>query len=329
MKLLILGGTAWLGRTVAETALAQNHDVTCVARGTGAPVGARLIRADRDDEGALDAVAAERWDAVIDVGRQPGHVRWAAAALAETAGRYVFVSSANVYASQAEHGADEGAALLAPLTADAYTSPDDYGAAKVACETAVLDAFGEARSAIVRAGLIGGPGDPSGRTTYWPRRFARPSSPSGEVLIPDAPDLPTAIIDVRDLAAWLVQLADGGASGTYNAQGDVRAFADHLAAARAVTGHAGPLVVAAEDWLRERDVAEWSGPRSLPLWLADRTWWGMNDRSTARARGAGLAMRPLSETLADALAAGHAEGKAGLSDPDERVLLTELTREQP
>jgi nucleoside-diphosphate-sugar epimerase len=322
MKLLVLGGTAWLGRTVAQTALDGGHDVTCAARGADVPVGSRRIRIDRDDPEGLAALGDESWDAVVDVARQPGHVRRAVRDLADRVGHYVFVSTGNVYAAQSEIGADEDAERLPPLLADAMSSPDDYGAAKVACEDAVLDAFAD-RNAIVRAGLIGGPGDPSGRTTYWPRRFAQPSTPDGAVLVPDAPDLPAAVIDVRDLAEWLVHLAAARIPGVFNAVGDPRPFLEHLEAARRIAGHDGPLILAPEAWLAERDVHEWSGPRSLPLWLSDRDWHGMNARSTARARAAGLTLRPLAATLADVLA-GPVVAGAGLTDDEERDLIGSL-----
>ena len=213
MDVLILGGTAWLGHRIATTALERGYRVTCLARGSGIPAGAMHVRADRDKPGALDAIANERWDAVIDVARQPGHVRRAVAALEPVAERYIFVSSCSVYASQARIGADESEPTFEPLVADLMGSPEDYGPAKVACERAVLETFGVDRSLIARAGLIGGPGDPSGRSTYWPWRFAHPSTTDGRVLVPDAHGLPTALIDVRDLAAWLVESAGAGRSG--------------------------------------------------------------------------------------------------------------------
>lgn len=326
MRFLILGGTAWLGRAVAEAAIRLGHEVTCVARGSAVPAGASLVRADRDDDDALFEVASSRWDAVIDVARQPGHVRRAVRDLEPVADRFVFVSSCNVYSSQAEVGADEDAVLMDPLGADAMGSPDDYGAAKVACEQAVLAGFGSRRSAIARAGLIGGPGDPSGRTGYWALRFAQPSNPEHRVLVPEVPELPTAVIDVRDLADWLLRLAEGEAHGIFNAVGEPVLFPAHIEAARATAGHTGPLVLASEGWLAKQGVAEWSGPRSLPLWLSDRSWYGMNTRSNVRARKAGLMIRSLPETLADSLAwdlehDGGVTRRAGLTDEDERELL--------
>ena len=328
MKLLVLGGTAWVGGAVAAAAVARGADVVCLARGASGsvPDGARLVVADRDDPAALDGVRHERGDAVVDVARQPGHVRNAVEALAPVAERYLFVSTANVYADQRTIGQDEDAPLLAPLESDVMASMEEYGPAKVACEQAVVAAFGAERSLLARAGLIGGPGDPSGRSGYWPWRFAHPSNDAGRVLVPDVPDRMTALIDVRDLAGWLVDAAERGTAGAFNAVGVPVPFADHLAEARSVAGGLATPVPASEEWLADHGVGEWSGPKSLPLWLRDPDWWGMNARSGERARAAGLVNRPLAETLADVLAW---EGRrpnphgAGLTDDEERALLAE------
>lgn len=329
MRLLVLGGTAWLGGTVAAEALGRGHEVVCLARGESGrvPDGARLVTADRDDPAALDEVVGERWDAVVDVARQPGHVRRAAAALAPVAARFLLVSTGNVYADQAKIGQDEDAPLLDPLESDSMASMEEYGPAKVACERAVLAAFGE-RALIARAGLIGGPGDGSGRSGYWPWRFAHPSGADRRVLVPDAPGQPIAVIDVRDLAAWLVDAAERGTAGVFDAVGPVTTLGEALEAARSAAGGASTAVPAEPRWLAEQGVEEWMGPRSLPLWLADPEWWGMNARTAARARAAGLRARPLAETFADVLAweeqqPGNPHG-AGLTDDEERALLAAL-----
>jgi nucleoside-diphosphate-sugar epimerase len=328
MELLVLGGTGWLGGHVAVAAAARGHAVTCVQRGTAAPDGTRAVSADRDEDDALALVAQDRWDAVIDVAREPGHVRHAVRDLEPVAGRYVFVSTVSVYASHATPGADETADRLPALVAEAMGGPEDYGSAKVACEDAVLAGFGAERTLIVRPGLIGGPGDPTGRTDYWPWRFAHPAVP-GQVLVPDAPDLPTALIDARDLAAWLVYCAEQGTTGTFNALGPSMPMPEHLETARQAAGSDALPVAAGEDWLVERGVNEWAGPRSLPLWLTDRSWYGMNARSVDGAHSAGLTTRPLIETLRDGLAWRQRQPDrdsrgAGLSDADERELLTAL-----
>jgi 2'-hydroxyisoflavone reductase len=329
MKLLVLGGTAWLGGTVAAEAAARGAEVVCLARGTSGsvPDGARLVVADRDDPAALDAVRHEHWDAVVDVVRQPGHVRNAVAALEPVAERYVFVSTANVYADQRTLGQDEDSHLLAPLESDLMASMEEYGPAKVACEQAVRTTFGDDRSLIARAGLIGGPGDTSGRTGYWPWRFAHPSNREGHVLVPDALDRPAAVVDVRDLAAWLVDVAARGAAGVFDTLGQVLPLRDALETARSVAGGRTRTVPAGEQWLTDHGVGEWSGPTSLPLWLRDPDWWGRNARTGARARAAGLTNRPLADTFTDLLAWEEQRPNphgAGLTDDEERELLAAL-----
>jgi len=278
---------------------------------------------------AYDGVAETRWDAAIDVSRQPGHVRRSVAALEPMATRYLFVSSASAYASHRELDQDEDASLLLPLESDVMGSMERYGEAKVACEQAVTGAFGADRTLIVRVGLIGGPGDWSGRSGYWPWRFARPSNQLGAVLVPDARDVPTTLIDVRDLATWLVACAEAGTAGVFNASANRLLLPDHLTVARRLAGHSGPLVPAPSGWLLEHGVASWSGPTSLPLWLDDPGWYGMNARDTSRARAAGLVTRPLEQTLADTLAWELARPEpgphgAGLTDDEERQLLDAL-----
>ena len=330
IKLLVLSGTAWVGQTVTATAVAAGHEVRCLDREVDVPVGAVLLRTDRDGEDALAPVAAEHWDAVIDGARQPGHVRRAVRDLEPMVERYLFVSSGNVYASQEEIGQNEDALRLDPLDTDVMASMEDYGAAKVACENAVLAGFGNSRTVMARAGLIGGPGDLSGRSGYWPWRFAHPSGNNGAVLVPDVPELPTAVIDVQDLAAWLVQLAEGGPVGTFNAMGIPVPFFEHIAAARATAAHHGPIVRAPQSWLADHGVIEWSGPRSMPLWPADCSWYGMNARSKERALAAGLELRPLSDTLAATLQWESTRDRArphgaGPTDSEERELLATLT----
>ncbi|HEV7741539.1 MAG TPA: NAD-dependent epimerase/dehydratase family protein [Pseudolysinimonas sp.] len=328
MRTLVLGGTAWLGRHIVSAAIDAGHEVTALARGEAgaAPVGARFVAADRDREDAFDDVGAQSWDAVIDVSRQPGQVRRAVAALASRTGHWVYVSSSSVYSDSTTIGDDEAAALLPPLDGDVMQSMEDYGSAKVSCERFVLDVVGERRSLVARSSLIGGPGDWSGRSGYWPRRFARPSNPERRVLIPDAPDVPVQLLDVRDLAAWLVRAAERGTAGIANAGGPTHTFAEHLEAVRTVTGFDGSWEVAGEDWLAEHGVEPWMGPRSLPLWLPAESI-ALNAHDVSRGARLGLRTRPLSETLADTLAwelEDPGERRAGLADDDERELLAAL-----
>ena len=328
MRLLVLGGTAWLGGCLARTALRSGHEVTCLARGStgAAPDEATWVSADRTAPGAYDSVASGRWDVVVDVARQPGQVRGAVATLADRTEAFVFVSSGNVYADHSRPGMDEDSPLLPALAGDMMESMAAYGEAKVACERQVLDAFGPDRALVARVGLIGGPGDVFDRTGYWPLRFARPAADDGAVLVPDAPELPTQVIDVRDLAVWLLEAAGAGVAGVFNVAGETVLLPEHLEIARRVAGHSGPVVRANRQWLLKEGVQPWMGDRSLPLWLADPDWLGFNALDSSRARAAGLVTRPLERTLADTLAWELTRPLsrprlAGLSDPDERALL--------
>lgn len=148
---------------------------------------------------------------------------------------------------------------------------DFYGQAKAACEQHVLQSFGTDRSLIARVGLIGGPGDISGRTGYWPVRFARPATEDGAVLIPDPPEQPTQVIDARDPTKWLVDAGSRRVGGIFNATGATVSLWDHLSIARTVAGHSGTVVPADQEWLVAHGVQEWMGDRSLPLPVARRS----------------------------------------------------------
>jgi 2'-hydroxyisoflavone reductase len=260
------------------------------------------------------------------VARQPGQVRSALTALAERTRHWVFVSSCSVYAPGPELGADEGAPLRTALDGDEMTSMEVYGEAKVAGEEAVVAAFGEARSFRARVSLIGGPGDASQRTTYWPARFAAPSNPEGRVLVPDAPSVLTQVIDARDLAAFLVDAAERRHPGVANVGGETFTLAEHLDAAQRAAGWSGELVAADEDWLADRGVDYWAGPRSLPLWLRGEDL-ALNSHDTSRAESLGLRRRPLEQTLRDgaswAVSNPTAPRRAGLDDDAELALLDE------
>ncbi|MEF2978821.1 NAD-dependent epimerase/dehydratase family protein [Subtercola sp. YIM 133946] len=336
MRLLVLGGTAWLGQHVVVAALRRGHYVAALARGESGsvPPGAEIVKSDRSRPDAYAIVRTRDWDAVLDVSRQPGQVRAAVAALHERSERFLFVSSGNVYADTSTPHQDESAELLAPLAGDVMESMETYGEAKVACEQAVLDAFGDDRMLVARSGLIGGPGDTFDRTGYWPWRFSKPSVPDGRVLVPDVPELLTQVIDVRDLAEWLVDAAENKLHGTFNTTGPSIPLPDHLDVARSVAGHTGRVVKARQHWLEANDIEPWAGDRSLPLWLPVPEYAGFSSRDSTRARAAGLRHRPLEETLADTLAweKTRPEAKqrryrrrAGLSDFDEAELLSLLS----
>ncbi len=330
MKLLVLGGSVFLGRAVVEHALGEDIDVTCVTRGHSGqvPMGADWVLGDRDRDDGLTPIGHVAWDAVIDVARQPGHVRRACRDLRGDP-HYVFVSTGSVYADDPAFGQDETGRLVPPLSGDQITDAADYGAAKVACEQLVLRRFGERGSCIVRAGLIGGPGDPTGRSGYWPWRFAHPCGDRGEVIVPNTPDQPMQLVDVRDLAVWLVGCATDRVSGIYDAVGPRSTLGHFLEMAAHVGGRGTPLPVSPK-WLLDRGVQEWMGDASLPLWVADPNVWGTFDRTGSAATDAGLTHRSSLECLADTyvweLDQRHPHG-AGLSDDLERALINAWRRE--
>jgi len=326
MRILILGGTAFLSSEVARQAVAAGHQVTCLARGSAAepPAGARWVKADRSLGANCYADVTAEWDAVIDVARDPVPAREALAMLAHRTGHWTFVSSCSVYADHSSPGAAEDAPLLQPLPTETESTAENYGESKSAIEHETLRVAG-ARAHLCRAGLIGGPGDETDRYGYWPARFARDDSPT---VVPDIAGHPTHVIDVRDLAGWILNAAANGVTGALNAVGDQVPFGDYVENSWTAAGYQGEVLTAPEAWLVDHGVDYWSGPDSLPLWLPPG-YEGFSARSNDAARAAGLTTRPWQETVADTLADERRRGlvrhrKAGLAPATEARLAAEL-----
>jgi nucleoside-diphosphate-sugar epimerase len=339
MRLLVLGGTAFLSRAVASSAITSGDDVVCAARGeSGAPpTGARFVTLDRNDPAGLAAVVdSGPYDVVLDVSSKPSFVRAALAALAGHTEHWIYVSSASAYADNATPGQRASDAPTLPPAGPDVDDPtdfDNYGPCKVACEQAVIEAMGAAHAFICRAGLIVGPEDASGRFTYWPTRLDRARragaglDPQGEVLAPGNPDDLVQWVDVRDLAEWLVRAARTRMSGIFDGIGSPVSRAEFLTGVAAGAGVSEPaLTWVDQEFLLEHDVNPWAGPRSLPLWLPLPEYAGFLSRDVSASIAAGLTLRDIEDTTRSTLlwwreAQDHDHGKAGLTVDEERVLL--------
>jgi 2'-hydroxyisoflavone reductase len=300
VKLLVLGGTKFLGRAAVEAALSRGHEVTVFNRGQTNPElfpEAEKLRGDRD--GGLSALEGRAWDAVIDPsGYVPRVVRASAELLQGALGHYVFVSTGSVYAEPYVPGYDETAPTVELEEPESEDVMQYYGALKAASEEVVRDVFPE-RHTIVRAGLLVGPHDGSGRFTYWPLR----ASLGGRMLAPAPPERPVQFVDVRDLGAWMVHACERRVSGTFNATGRPMPLGDVLSSCG---GDADPVWVD-EDFLLQQGVGPWM---ELPLWIP-RAEEAFLQMSVSKAVDAGLRFRPLGDTVRDTLAWARETG-AGL-----------------
>ncbi|GAA1727125.1 NAD-dependent epimerase/dehydratase family protein [Microbacterium paludicola] len=323
MRLLVLGGTVFLSRCVADEALSRGHEVTVVSRGASGspPDGARHIVADRDVPLPV-ALAGMDVDVAVDVSSRPSRVRSALAQL--RAAHWVYVSSISVYADERTRGGGPGSLPLQEALDDDSEDPADYGRMKAGCERLIAE--GAASHAIVRPGLIVGPGDRSGRLTYWVDRMRRVRD--GDVVLApgDAAD-PVQVIDVRDLAEWIVLLAERRTRGVFDAIGDPRPITDLLDDVAAGCGARPRWRWATDEQLEGVGVTPWMGPRSLPLWVPRPDYDGMMTHLAAPAREAGLLTRPIADSARDTLAwleVTPDAARTGLTPDEEREVLDRL-----
>jgi 2'-hydroxyisoflavone reductase len=322
VRILILGGTLFVGRHLVEGALARGDEVTLFNRGQTKPdlfPHVEHLRGDR--AGDLAALRGRTWDVVIDPSaRVPRWVRMTGELLADAVEHYTFISSGSVYADTSRPGVDESGPVhtIADETVEEIRDPETYGALKVLCERTAEELM-PGRVLTVRAGLIVGPYDPTGRFTYWPHRFAR----GGDVLAPEPRDQPVQFVHARDLADWILDMAERREHGVLNATGPAERLTleELLEHCVEVTESDARLVWADESFLVDRGVEPWS---DLPLWLAP----GRNPEEASfltmdvsRARTAGLRFRPLRDTILETLADAEPTADAGLPPEREAEIL--------
>jgi 2'-hydroxyisoflavone reductase len=326
MKILIIGGTKFLGRHLVNAALAQGHEITLFNRGKTNPhlfPAVEKLNGDRD--GVLDALKGRHWDAAIDTsGYVSAQVRATTELLADSVGHYTFISSISVYRDFRETGLDENAptAILPHKSGNGEANGEHYGANKALCERTAERAM-PGRVLIIRPGIIAGPHDPSDRFTHWARRTAL----GGEILCPGSAETPVQIIDARDLARWIIHMVENRQVGCFNATGPASAltFQQMLEQCRIASGSNASFVWVDEKFLLDRKV-DFSS--ALPFWIPkkEKNFTGFFTVDCKRALKAGLTFRPLTETARDVLAAAHestngTDHSAGLKANAEAKLL--------
>jgi 2'-hydroxyisoflavone reductase len=325
MRILLFGGTGFLGRHLVLSAVARQHTVTLFNRGVTNPdLFPRLEQLHGDRASDLELLRGRVWDAVIDSnGRIPRQVRESATFLAAQTQHYTFISSTSVYADFTVAPIDE----LSPVShcdeRDSDTElPETYGARKALCEQYAEQALPN-RVLALRPGLIVGPYDPTDRFTYWPHRIAQ----GGEVLAPGDPDQPVQFIDVRDLAAWTIAMVESQQTGTYNAKGPSSTLTMRQLLETCHEVYGGDATNTTFEWVSERFLLEQGvAPyQQAPLWTPS-AMVGMPRVNCQKAIAAGLSFRPLTETVRDILAwdatrPANSPLRAGLTLEHERQLL--------
>lgn len=321
MKVLILGGTGFLSREASRSFLRAGHDVTCSALGvTGTPLDdVEFIPWDRDEAPPFELLEISP-DVVVDVSTNPVRVSDSLALFPDA--RWIYISSISVYPGMTKPGGSPADTPLAePVVENAGI--EAYGGMKVACESLV-----EKRAAshfIVRPGLIVGPGDPTGRFTYWPARLAEAAADGLPFIAPGAAEDPVQWVDVRDLADWIVVLAESEQTGVCEGVGEAMAREHFLAEiSSTLDGQPSPVWVDPES-LESAGVSFWAGERAIPMWLPVPDLKEMLNRDPGPAYNLGLRTRPLAETARDTLSWHLDEGHSqGLRRDDEIAVLRSL-----
>ncbi|MQA84161.1 MAG: NAD-dependent epimerase/dehydratase family protein [Streptosporangiales bacterium] len=294
MRLLVLGGTRFVGRTLVEEAVRRGHSVTTLARGVSGdpPPGVESLHGDRTKEADLEVLRGREWDAAVDTSvLAPRHVGATARLLADQVGHYVYVSTVSVYPDFGGQPVDEASEVY-ECPADAVDV--DYGPGKAGAERAVQEAF-SGRALIVRPGVILGPYESPGRLLWWLRRIAR----GGQVLAPGSPDRAVRFVDVRDLAVWMLDNARRRLPGVVNVPGprDTTTMGELLGLCVEATGSRAELVWLDDATLTEADVQPWT---ELPFWVPAGSGFGAwTDISDERARLAGIRYHPVRGTVFD------------------------------
>jgi 2'-hydroxyisoflavone reductase len=319
MRILIIGGTRFVGHAMAEAALEAGHDVTLLHRNQTAELpGATHLLADRD--GDLGVLADGSWDATIDVcAYVPSQVRRLHEALGDRGGHHLFVSTVSVYREPSGPGADEDSPLFdEPADGTEEVTNETYGPLKVACERVATEAYGGSGLAIIRPTYVVGPRDATARYPYWVLRAAR----GGEMLAPGPAEAPMQCVDARDMGAWTVRLAEEQVSGAFTAARPATTFGALLDETVSALDADATLVQVDGDWLVDHGV----DGMQLPLWSEGSPEFALA-MSSARAEAAGLTHRPFADVVRDTLAWATAHPdqatnpRIGLSPEREQELL--------
>jgi 2'-hydroxyisoflavone reductase len=327
MKILVLGGTKFVGRHIVRTAIDRNHNVTLFNRGQTNPnLFPEVEKLIGDRDGDLAPLRERTWNAVIDTcGYVPRIVRKSAHTLSDFIDHYTFISTISVFASFEKEGLseDDPVGTLDDDTVEEITS-DTYGPLKALCEAAVLDEMAD-KALIIRPGLIVGPHDPTDRFTYWVRRCAQ----GGDILAPNPPEQNVQFIDARDLASWTLDMIEAGQSGLFNSDGPENplTLGELLQSCCSFSERKSRLVWVDGLFLLDAGITPWS---QVPLWLPGPENAGAMAVDCTRAINTGLRFRPLMTTISDTLNWDRGRDhsvpmKAGL-EPSREAELLELTR---